>query len=200
MESNNNLQGSNNLQGNKDIRNNENIKNCENIKKSEDKKGDNKNTKLVKLAMILLICVILIVIFVFAYAKYTTTVTGTATAEIATMICEMEVQASEPDKNIINPYCMVTVKNYNKENKITETQVKYKIEVTPKGDFTLPEYYWKNSEGIIIAQSTEVTGTFEIGAKDEEEYKIVFLNAGEEDIVRNVNFNLVAVQRKRFNR
>ena len=194
MESNNNLQGSNNLQENKDIRNNENIKN------GEDKKGDNKNKKIVKLAMILLICVILIVIFVFAYAKYTTTVTGTATAEIATMICEMEVQASEPDKNIINPYCMVTVKNYNKENEITEIQVKYKIEVTPKGDFTLPEYYWKNSEGIIIAQSTEVTGTFEIGAKDEEEYKIVFLNAGEEDIVRNVNFNLVAVQRKRFNR
>ena len=194
MESNNNLQGSNNLQENKDIRNNENIKN------SEDEKSENKNTKLVKLAMIALMCVFLIVIFVFAYAKYTTTVTGTATAEIANMICEMEVQVSEADKSIINPYCVVIVKNYNKENEITETQVKYKIEVTPKGDFTLPEYYWKNSEGIIIAQSTEVTGTLEVGAKDEEEYKIVFLNAGEEDIVRNVNFNLVAVQRKRFNR
>ena len=194
MESNNNLQGSNNLQENKDIRNNENIKN------SEDEKSENKNTKLVKLAMIALMCVFLIVIFVFAYAKYTTTLTGTATTEIANMICEMEVQVSEADKSIINPYCVVIVKNYNKENEITETQVKYKIEVTPKGDFTLPEYYWKNSEGIIIAQSTEVTGTLEVGAKDEEEYKIVFLNAGEEDIVRNVNFNLVAVQRKRFNR
>jgi len=153
-----------------------------------------KNNKTIKLAIIILILIIAVIISGFAYAKYVTSKQASATAQIAQMICEMEVQSSEADETIINPYCTVTVKNYNAEEKVTETDLNFKIEVTPKGDFTLPEYYWKDSTGTILAQSTEVSGSFQIGAKASKEYTIVFLNSGEEDIVRNVDFNLVAIQ------
>ena len=177
---------------------NNNIDNNSTENKTENKvesktQDKNKNKKMMLLILILSL-VVLIVIASFAYARYLTTKEASATAKIAEMICEIEVQESQADKTIINPYCTVIVKNYNSENKVTETDVKYKIEVTPKGDFTLPEYYWKDSAGTILAQSTAVTGTFEHGAKDEEEYKIVFLNSGEEDIVRYIDFNLVAIQ------
>lgn len=156
--------------------------------------NQSKNNKTIKLAIIILILLIAIILAGFAYAKYVTSKEASATAKVAQLICEMEVQSSEADDTIINPYCTVTVKNYNAEDKITETDINFKIEVTPKGDFVLPEYYWKDSTGTILAQSTEVTGSFQNGVKDLKEYTIVFLNSGEEDVVRNVDFNLVAIQ------
>lgn len=168
----------------------ENNKNIDEV----DKKRTSKGKKTIIIAVLVLILIITIILSVFAYAKYVTTKTATATAQIAQMICEMEVQPSDADKTIINPYCTVTVKNYNNEDKITETDVNYKIEVTPKGDFVLPEYYWKDTSGTILAQSTEISGNFQTGEKDSKEYIIVFLNSGEEDIVRNIDFNLVAIQ------
>ena len=149
---------------------------------------------IIKISTILTIIILVIVIFTIAYAKYTTSVSGQATTEVANMICEMNVTSSEASKQVINPYCIVTVKNYNDADEITETDVNFKIEVTPKEDFEMPEYYWQNSEGVIIAQSTAVTGSFKNGLKDLKEYKIVFLNSGEEDITRLVDFNLVAIQ------
>ena len=110
------------------------------------------------------------------------------------MICELEVESSEADETIINPYCTVKVKNYNDKDEITQTDLSFKIEVKPKGDFVLPEYYWKDSAGTILAQSTEVTGSMTHNAKENKEYTIVFLNSGEEDVVRNVDFNVVAIQ------
>lgn len=149
---------------------------------------------IIKISTILAIIILVIVIFTIAYAKYTTSVSGQATTEVANMICEMNVTSSEASKQVINPYCIVTVKNYNDADEITETDVNFKIEVTPKEDFEMPEYYWQNSEGVIIAQSTAVTGSFKNGLKDLKEYKIVFLNSGEKDITRLVDFNLVAIQ------
>ena len=77
---------------------------------------------------------------------------------------------------------------------LLEADVNFKIEVAPKDNFEMPEYYWQNSEGVIVAQSTVLTGSFKNGLKDLKEYKIVFLNSGEEDITRLVDFNLVAIQ------
>lgn len=173
-----------------------NIKINENkeVKNNSNSTNENKNNRTIKLAIIILILIIAIIISGFAYAKYVTSKEASATAQVAQLICEMEVQSSEADDTIINPYCTVTVKNYNAEDKITETDINFKIEVTPKGDFVLPEYYWKDSTGTILAQSTEVSGSFQNGVKDLKEYTIVFLNSGEEDVVRNVDFNLVAIQ------
>lgn len=167
-----------------------------------NKSNENNNTvnektkkkKIMHISIILLILIILVVLFGIAYSKYITTKTGSATVELAQMICEMEVQSSEANQTVINPYCVVTVRNYNDADEISETDINFKIEVTPKEDFELPEYYWQDSKGTIIAQSTEATGSFKNGLKDLKEYKIVFLNSGEEDITRLVDFNLVAIQ------
>lgn len=162
----------------------------------ENNKTINKENKtiIIILSIIVAILILIIVIFTIAYAKYVTNASGQATAEIGKMICEMNVTSSEANKQVINPYCIVTVTNYNENNEITETDINFKIEVTPKENFEMPEYYWQNSEGVIVAQSTAVTGSFKNGLKDLKEYKIVFLNSGEEDITRLVDFNLVAIQ------
>lgn len=167
--------------------NNENQNNINNT--------NNKNKKKLFIILALLgILLLVAIIFPFAYAKFISTINASASAEVAKMICEIEVLPSENTSTIINPYCTVTVKNYNDKNEITETDINYKIEVLPKGDFTLPEYYWKDSEGTILAHSTALTGSFKNGLKDLKEYKIIFLNSGEEDITRLVDFNLVAIQ------
>lgn len=163
------------------------------INKNNHESKENKKT-IKKITAVLVIISLVLVIFTIAYAKYVTNVSGQATAEIAKMICEMNVTSSEANKQVINPYCIVTVANYNENNEITETDINFKIEVTPKENFEMPEYYWQNSEGVIVAQSTAVTGSFKNGLKDLKEYKIVFLNSGEEDITRLVDFNLVAIQ------
>lgn len=112
------------------------------------------------------------------------------------MICNMEVVPSEENKSIINPYCTVTVNNYNTSDKVTETDVNYTIEVMPKEDFEMPEYYWQDSSGKIVARSTEVSGSFKNQEKSQHEYKIVFINSGEKDITRLVEFNLIVIQGK----
>lgn len=168
--------------------NSNNLNNSNNIKERKDK-----SIKIAILALIIII-ILIIVLVGFAYAKYVETYEGEATTQIAKMICEMDVVPSEANKSIINPYCKVTVKNYNVNNEVTETNIDYTIQVSPKDDFKLPEYYWQNSDGDIISRSNELTGNFKNGVKEETEYTIVFLNSGEEDIMEKVEFNIVAVQ------
>lgn len=167
----------------------------------EDEEKDNnidtsskmkKKNKLVKI-----IYVVLIFITFFAYlryARYKETYNGAASAKIAKMICEMDVVPSENNKSLINPYCNVTVRNYDEDNNVAETDINYKIQVIPKDDLEDLEYYWKDSEGTKVAESTELTGSFVNGVKDEAEYTIVFLNSGDKDINRSVEFKLIAVQ------
>lgn len=175
---------------------------------------------------ILFICIVITVIiclFQVAYAKYRTKVDGSANSEIAEMICNMEVEASaQGDKTIINPFCNVTVKNYNKDSNevpnVTETDVRYTIKVSPKEDkedFVMPEYYWEefndrqeDADGTIVVRVKEGTsaedaaklsGVFrksENGEYEQEEhtYKIVFINPGVEDIDKIVEFDLIAEQ------
>ena len=156
---------------------------------------DKKNKKIVALTLIIILVILIIILSIFAIAKYVTKKDGTTTAEIAEMICEMDVEASEASKEIINPYCLVNVKNYDSDNKVTQTDLNYTITITPKGDFELPEYYWKDvSSDTIVARSTAITGSFEYTVKADKQYKVVFLNPGVEDITIVVDFNLIAVQ------
>lgn len=152
-----------------------------------------KSLSIVILAL-MLIMVLIIILAGSGHAKYMESYKGETKVEVAKMICEMEVEPSEADKSIINPYCKVKVKDYNANGEITETNVNYTIEVKPKDDFKLPEYYWQSSNGTIVSRNSELVGNFKNGVKDEIEYTIVFLNSGEEDILRLVEFNLVAVQ------
>ncbi len=149
-----------------------------------------------KLVIIIVLVLMLVIIIVgFGYSKYTETYKGEATAEVAKMICEMEVEPSEAKESIINPYCKVTIKDFN-SNGVTETDVDYRIEVLPKDNIELPKYYWQDSSGTIICRNSELVGNFKSGVKEQKEYTIVFLNTGEKEILRIVEFNLVAVQGK----
>lgn len=192
-----------------------------------NKAKSDKNKNVLVITLVLLITLILIVVCGIAYAKYLSTATGSATAEIAEMVCIMDVKSSSEDNNggvinpadktIINPYCMVTIKDYKGASEanhgdITQTDVSYTITVTPKKDnngedtFTLPAYNWYEIEsptatsGTKLATSVALTssmsskGKFKNGVAETRYYKIVFLNSGEEDITRYVDFELKAVQ------
>lgn len=155
---------------------------------------DKNESKKRKIIISLIILLMLFVLGTIILGRYMKAKEANASIQVAKMICEMDVEQSEDDRTIINPYCIVTVKNYDNKDKVTETDINFKIEVTPKDDFVLPEYYWEDSEETIVAQSTAVSGDFKNGVKESKEYKIVFLNSGEEDIIEKVDFNLVAVQ------
>lgn len=168
-----------------------------------NKGKNNKNTvengnilikKNKKLIIIVVLIALIGILCGIAYSKYITIIQGQVSQKVAKMICNIEVTPSEKDKSIINPYCIVKVKNYDSNNSVTETDVKYTIKVTPKGDFVMPEYYWQDSNGTIVSRSTGVSGNFKNQVKGEDEYKIVFLNSGVEDIMRVVEFNLIATQ------
>ncbi len=170
--------------------------NNNNIKETSStvKENGTRNKIIIYLLLIFILILLMVVLIKTGYSKYTEEINGSTSAKVAKMICEIEVLPSEDNKEVINPYCIVTVKDYNNNDEITETDVEYTIEVLPKGDFKMPEYYWQDSNGIIIARSTQVNGRFVKGNKNENKYKIVFLNSGEEDITRLVEFNLIAIQ------
>ncbi|MBR1654307.1 MAG: hypothetical protein IJ690_05095 [Clostridia bacterium] len=190
-----------------------------------NKKNDAK--KVLILSLTIAIIILLIGIAGFAYAKYVTSAQGTATAQVANMICTIDVKSSSEDQSgnvinpsdqtIVNPYCIVTIKDYTGEEAnptaITQTDVNYTVTVTPKqvngaDSFTLPAYYWYEiaspdaTSGTKIATSTALNsasttaGSFKNGVAATRYYKIVFLNSGEEDITRYVDFDLKAVQAK----
>ena len=154
----------------------------------------NKKNKSLVLCIILIISVISISMLAIAYARYRIVLTGTASAEVAKIICELEIVQNETNNSTINPYCNIIVKNYNNKNEYTQTKVKYQIEVKPKGNFVLPNYYWEDSEGNKVAENSNVTGTFGYEQKEDKKYKIVFINSGESETTGAVDFNLIAVQ------
>ena len=155
---------------------------------------DNKELKKRKIIILLIIILMVFILGTIILGRFMVSKKASTTMQVAKMICEMEVEQSKDDRTNINPYCIVKVMNYDDKDKVSETDMNFKIEVTPKDDFILPEYYWEDSEKTIVAQSTAVSGNFKNGVKELKEYKIVFLNSGEEDIVEKVDFNLVAVQ------
>lgn len=169
-------------------------KNSKNTRGNINKSRLRQDKKLITITVLILLIIFIVVIFNIGYSKYITTIDGSLSIDVAEMICNIAVVPSEENRTIINPYCTVTVKNYNADDKVTETDVNYTIEVIPKEDFIMPEYYWQDSSGRIIARSTEVSGKFKKQEKNQDEYKIVFINSGEKDITRLVEFNLIAVQ------
>lgn len=169
------------------------------------------NKKILSLTLTLLMIALLVAIFGFAYARYISSASGTAIAHTANLICKMEVQSNSedaqgnpivPDESIINPYCIITIKDYEGETlatatKVTEGSLTYTITVAPKeNDFTLPTYYWENMSTHEIITTPNLQGSFTRGQADNQQFKIVFTNSGETNITKHVNFDLTAVQAK----
>ena len=175
-------------------------------------KANGKNNKLLIFFTIVII-ILLIITFGLAYAKYVSTANGTVTAQIANMICEMKVQSSSEDENgnpiqqdpsIVNPYCTITIKNYEGQTpatatKVTQANLNYTIKVTPKEqDFILPDYYWQNVQTGEIIHTEDLQGTCTKGQAQNQQYRIVFINTNTEieNLQKHVDFNLTAVQAK----
>lgn len=164
--------------------------------------NNNKNKKLATLVISLLLLFLLIIIVGVAYAKFVMTAEGTATAQVAKMICNMNVAACDSnDQTIINPYCTVTLNDYNTVNnvdKITETNVNYRVEVSPASGSTLqtlPTYYWMDSNDNIVGSASQpLTGSFTKGNKETQVYRIYFVNAGSSNFLANIDFDLIAIQ------
>lgn len=167
------------------------------------------NKKILSLTLTLLMIALLVALFGLAYARYMSSASGTATAQVANLICKMEVESSSEDaqgnptpfdETIIHPYCILTIKDYEGETagtatKVTEGSLNYTVTVTPKEqDFTLPTYYWENMSTHEIINTANLQGTFTKGQAEDQQYKIVFTNAGTANITKHVNFNLTAVQ------
>lgn len=164
-------------------------------KEKIEKKGISK-------AIILPVLVIITIIIIagFAYARYEKILKGQITAEGATMICNMQVVPGEEDITVVNPYCIITVNNFETKDGnevINEANLDFEIEVTSKTEgFEIPEYYWLDSSGNLIenGNSKPLKGSFGNGQKETQEYKIVFINSGDKQIETEVNFDLIVSQ------
>lgn len=178
---------------------NEKIEQNENIKDGEIKNEDSKKSNLViKTLAVLSIVFMLGVIAIYGYASYLTKKEGSVSAKLANIICEISIQPNTSE-NIIHPYCTVNITNYKTIDgveKTSETGISFKVEVQPKGNFELPEYYWQDSNGVKVAENEKLEGTFKPGEKQNKQYTIVFINSGEAEVSELVNFSLVAVQSK----
>lgn len=177
------------------------------------KQNKGKNKALIIL-LLTLIVICLAIILVGAYAKYVTGIQASADAKVADFICTMDVTPCESSKEIVNPYCTVTVKNYDNKH-IAETDIDFKVTVTSKDEGgELPEYKWykldstedpdgEKEVGSIstflqdtIPVSFTDTGEQQQAQRQEQKYKIVFINPGDEDVTKNLQFELDAVQKK----
>ena len=183
---------------NDDLNNNEPQVSTSNTEKNRSQLSG----KYILLASIVLAVIITLVgVFSAAYAKYITKASGNATAVIASAVCKMEV-VPYTGKEIVNPYCIVTVKNYDEENNVSQTDLNFNVTVTPNGDFVLPTCYWVDiTDGqeneTIETTSNVIAGTLGHTTKQSKQYKIVFVNPGIEGeaLVRQLNFDLKATQR-----
>lgn len=112
-------------------------KNNSNAKKTSNtiKEKLNRNKIVIPIVLVVLIMILIIILFGVGYSKYKETINGTTSTKIAEMICEMDIEPSEDNKTIINPYCMVTVRDYNSSNEITRNRCRLYNRSITKGRF-----------------------------------------------------------------
>ena len=181
----------------------------------DTQKQNKRKNKVLIILLLTLIVICLAIILVGAYAKYVTGIQASADAKVADFICTMDVTPCESSKEIVNPYCTVSVKNYDNKH-IAETDIDFKVTVTSKDEGgELPECIWykienpadTNEEKEVGSTSTPledtITASFKTGTGEEQQaeqheqqYKIVFINPGDKDVTKNLQFELDAVQKK----
>lgn len=94
---------------------------------------------------------------------------------------------------MLNPYAIVTVKNYNNADEITEVPLDYEIGIEATDNKELPDYYFSDLDGNTIGKT--VTGEFGFSDKEEKKYKINFVNTGYENVIRDIKVISKATQK-----
>lgn len=161
------------------------------------------NKKALSLILTLLMIILIVVIFGLGYAKYISSTSGTITGQVAKMICTMSIESSDSEQTTpINPYCIITIKDYEgttaqTATKVTQADETFTVTVTPtEENGTLPEYYWENLSTHQISHSADLQGTFTKGQAEDQQYKIVFTNTNTsiENIQKSIKFEIIATQ------
>ena len=132
-----------------------------------------------------------------------------------------ETSSEDPSSSVVNPFCEVTVENKDEKGNRTQTDIEYQIKVSLKDGAQEDEslvYYWleddkmvahsKNLPDYIISayanqenssdsMPENLIGSFSYTSDESKNYKIVFVNdnVGEEDITKNIDFNLTAEEK-----
>lgn len=164
--------------------------------------SNNKRKNAAVLALTTLLLLLLIAIVGVAYAKFISSASGTASAQVANMICNLNVSPCDPtDPDIIDPYCTLTITDFNTVNnqdKITEASYNYTVSVSLNQESvldTLPAYYWTDASGNPVGTPSQpLTGSFTKGSKETQTYRVYFVNAGTA-ITAKVDFDITAVQK-----
>lgn len=164
-----------------------------------------KTSNLLKIFVSILLMVIFVLIVIGVgngYAKFNARRTGSITARVPKMICNMTAIPSDSNSEIVDPYCVVTVCNYNilENNNIerTEVSVQYKLEVVPQSSTPelaeLPSYRWEEMDGTLIQEGGYITDTLTKDRDTLVQYKVVFDNPETANITAIYDIKVTAVQ------
>lgn len=143
--------------------------------------------------IITMLIILIALIIVFAYAAYKTLLNGNGLFITAKPIIQIQIEDANEISNI-NSYYNIVIKNYNENNESSEIAFDYTVDVKSTDGSELPQYCWYDEQGNSLG--SELKGTFSDLTKQEQKYKICFLNTGNEDISKNIKFKTRAVQKK----
>lgn len=140
------------------------------LKKNESK--DSKNNRLITATLIIII-VILLMFCGYSMAKVIGEVIINGQAQIAEPILVIEnnpsVDITETEK--YGEYCF-KIKNYNEQNKLSETDLKYYIEILSNLDDSIKMELYQDENKINLVDNKTEYITISKDKKDERDYKI----------------------------
>lgn len=159
-----------------------------------DMEDSKKKNMVIRYVLIILAIIFVILIVYFAFSKFTSNINGIATSTTGKQIYETKVENFEADEDMLHPYAIVTVKNYNDNNEITHVNLDYEISIEALDNKPIPEYYFTDTDGNNIGEV--VNGTFGISEKELKTYRINFVNVGDAEITRNIKVISTVAQSK----
>lgn len=140
-----------------------------------------KNTiKILIIILALLILLIFLLSYKNTFSSFFSRITGKSNTEVAEPIFLMENSEKKVlnDENTEIDYYF-TIKNFNANNKRSETDLKYNIEITPKVDSSIILTLYKDNQIIVLnnqktaliemKQSSNVTHSYRLNVKYDRE-------------------------------
>lgn len=138
------------------------------------------------------VLLLLLIITGIAYAVAKQVINGNGYMEVAKPIYETSVEEANTDNNLYS-YYNVKIQNYNTNGEISMVSFNYQVTVESSDNTEMPEYYWYDQYGNIIGK--ELNGSLKHSEKEEQTYKICFVNSGEGEKTSNVKISTRAVQK-----